>query len=414
MDPQDSSSSNINDFGTLINETVAKAVSASMSKMSKNFETTVQNMVHKSFLAHSAGDSRKRKSKDLYIQKPSDGAFLAGEVSSPRDEDEFPPRTPSQEGNSNVFSKYKSKSKHSVIAPKQIVISHISDTDEDVGDADEADDASDIWGSQSQASPAKKPKLNVSDPFFAKTVLDADGNPMFYPSLLHHPNSTEWSPSSHVDKYIASRLRVPLDKQTRAKLRSECPRPSLFSHITATPSVDESILTFFSKFVKDPCKGVDKAWSNCQDKRLDVVGPLARILDLAESAKMDEADIDPAELSLWTQRAFCRTEPQDLVRCHAARLCLHPPGQDASFSKSYGCSGRQQLQLCSSSPLAGNSAAFLLKDPTAASQPEPQSEPLHACCPPVDPLGSWPACKWYLSPDRPPMWCSGVPIHADK
>ncbi|KAJ1159923.1 hypothetical protein NDU88_000427, partial [Pleurodeles waltl] len=119
--------------------------------------TTVQNMVHKSFLAHSAGDSRKGKSKDLYIQKPSASAVLTGEASSPMDEDEFPPRPPSQEGNSNVFSKCKSKAKHSITAPKQIVISHISDTDDDVGDADEADDASDIWGSQSQASPAKKP-----------------------------------------------------------------------------------------------------------------------------------------------------------------------------------------------------------------------------------------------------------------
>ncbi|KAJ1166506.1 hypothetical protein NDU88_006906 [Pleurodeles waltl] len=221
MDRQDSSLPDTNEFGVLINEAVAKAVSASMSKMSKNFDTTVQNMVYKSFLAHSAGDSRKIKLKDLYIQKPSNGAFLTGEVSSPMAEDEFPPRPPSQEGNSKVSGKCKSKTKHSVSAPKQIVISHISDTDDDIGDADEADDVSDIWSSQSQASPAKKPKLDVSDLFFAKAVLDADGNPMFDLSLLHHPNSTEWSTSSHVGKYIASRLRVPLDKQTRAKLRSE-------------------------------------------------------------------------------------------------------------------------------------------------------------------------------------------------
>ncbi|KAJ1184457.1 hypothetical protein NDU88_001263 [Pleurodeles waltl] len=176
MDRQDSSLPDANKFGAFINEAVAKAVSASMTKMSKNFETTVQNMVYKSFLAHSAGDSRKRKLKDLYIQKPSDGAFLTGEASSPMAEDEFPPRPPSQEGNSKVFSgKCKSKTKHSVSAPKQIVISHISDTDDDIVDADEVDDVSDIWGSQSQASPTKKPKLDVSDPFFAKTVLDADG-----------------------------------------------------------------------------------------------------------------------------------------------------------------------------------------------------------------------------------------------
>ncbi|KAJ1160824.1 hypothetical protein NDU88_001317 [Pleurodeles waltl] len=150
------------EFGAFINEAVAKAVSASMTKMSNNFETTVQNMVYKSFLAHCAGDSRKKNVKDLYIQKPSDGAFLTGEASSPTAEDEFPPRPLSQEGNSKVFSgKCKSKTNHSVSAPKQIVISHISDTDDDIGDADEADDVSDIWGSQSQASPIKKPNLDV-------------------------------------------------------------------------------------------------------------------------------------------------------------------------------------------------------------------------------------------------------------
>ncbi|KAJ1187266.1 hypothetical protein NDU88_004044 [Pleurodeles waltl] len=143
-----------NKIGAFINEAVAKAVSATMTKMSRNIETTVHNMVYKSFLAHSAGDSRKRKIKDLSTQKPSDGAFLTGEVSSPLTEDEFPPRPPSQEGNAKaVYGKCQTKTKHTGSAPKQIVISHISDIDDDIGDADEADDVSGIWGSQSQASP---------------------------------------------------------------------------------------------------------------------------------------------------------------------------------------------------------------------------------------------------------------------
>ncbi|KAJ1136802.1 hypothetical protein NDU88_003216 [Pleurodeles waltl] len=39
---------------------------------------------------------------------------------------------------------------------------------------DDGDDDSDVWGSLSQASPPKKPKLDVSTPFSAKLVLDSD------------------------------------------------------------------------------------------------------------------------------------------------------------------------------------------------------------------------------------------------
>ncbi|KAJ1204872.1 hypothetical protein NDU88_000310 [Pleurodeles waltl] len=161
------------DFGAFINEAMTKAMTATMSKMSKNIESSVQNMFYKSFMAHSAGDSRKRKYKDLSRQ--NDGALLTGEVSSPMTEDEMPPGPPSQEGNvEQVPGKRKSKTKNTIPAPKQIVISHISDTDDDVGDTDDGGDDSDMWGSLSQASPPKKPKLDVSNPFSAKIVLDSD------------------------------------------------------------------------------------------------------------------------------------------------------------------------------------------------------------------------------------------------
>ncbi|KAJ1140014.1 hypothetical protein NDU88_006375 [Pleurodeles waltl] len=131
------------DFGAFIIEAMTKAMAAIMSKMSKNIESSVQNMFFKSFMAHSAGDSRKRKNKDLSRQ--NDGALLTGEVSSPMTEDEMPPGPPSQEGNSEqVSGKRKSKTKNTLAAPKQVVISHISDTDDDVGDMDDMDDDSDV------------------------------------------------------------------------------------------------------------------------------------------------------------------------------------------------------------------------------------------------------------------------------
>ncbi|KAJ1081375.1 hypothetical protein NDU88_001557 [Pleurodeles waltl] len=58
--------------------------------------------------------------------------------------------------------------------PKQIIITHVSDTDDDFGDLDEDDDESDTGGSFSQASPFKKPKLEKPTPFSAKLILDAE------------------------------------------------------------------------------------------------------------------------------------------------------------------------------------------------------------------------------------------------
>ncbi|XP_078518897.1 uncharacterized protein LOC144784082 [Lissotriton helveticus] len=128
---------------------------------------------------------------------------------------------------------------------------------------------------------------------------------MFDPSSIHHPNSTEWLPSHHVGEYILARLRLPLETEVRSRLKSECPKPALPDKITLVPSIDHPLLTFFSKFGKDPRKGVDKAWSTCQDKLLDIVGPLARIFDMAESARLEGSDLSADDISLWAQRAFC-------------------------------------------------------------------------------------------------------------
>ncbi|KAJ1084571.1 hypothetical protein NDU88_004717 [Pleurodeles waltl] len=53
------------------------------------------------------------------------------------------------------------------------------------------------------------------------------------------------------------------------------------------------MLLFFTKFGKDPKKGVDRAWSNSQNRLLDLVEPLTRIVDLAEGAKTEGTLVDP-------------------------------------------------------------------------------------------------------------------------
>ena len=123
--------------------------------------------------------------------------------------------------------------------------------------------------------------------------------------MLCHPNSTEWIQTNHVGDYILAHLRQLLEKSVRAKLRSGCPCPSLPNNITATPVIDPNMVTIFTKYGKDPKKGVDRALSKCQDRLLDISGPLTRIMDLAETAKIEHTQVDPATLSNWAQRATC-------------------------------------------------------------------------------------------------------------
>ncbi|KAJ1176494.1 hypothetical protein NDU88_001772 [Pleurodeles waltl] len=173
--------------------------------------------------------------------------------------------------------------------PSPLNITQLRDTDDDMefddGENDDTPGFDDPW-----QGPLEKRQKNYLSDFNPSslindfTVLDALGEPMFDPTLIHHPNSTEWFPSEHVAEYVSLHLRHSLDKSTRNKLRSECPRPSLPHSITSTPVIDPNMVLFFSKYGKDPKKGVDRAWSVCQDRLLDLVGPLTRILDLAEEA----------------------------------------------------------------------------------------------------------------------------------
>ncbi|KAJ1088295.1 hypothetical protein NDU88_001453 [Pleurodeles waltl] len=69
--------------------------------------------------------------------------------------------------------------------------------------------------------------------------------------------------------------------------------------------LDPSMATFLRKFAKDPKKGLDRAWRSCQDKLLDLSGPLMKILDLAIHSKEINSPLDPEVVLEWTQRAIC-------------------------------------------------------------------------------------------------------------
>ncbi|XP_078533864.1 uncharacterized protein LOC144820087 [Lissotriton helveticus] len=301
------------DLSQFINNSVETAVEASMHRVSKHMKNSLMSLMTKA-LAHSAGESRKRKLVPS-TSLSKNVSHLSREFSLHTTEDVVPPRPPTKEGFKVTVGKSKTKVQN-VEVPKKLVIDLIPDTDDD--DMGDTDDLTDLFQLVDPPSP-KKARL---DAFASQPVLDTEGNPMFDPSSIRHPNSTEWFPAPHLGDYISSKLRLPLDKSVRAKLKSECPKPSLPCHITVTPSIDQPLLTFFSKIGKDPRKGVDKAWSTCQDKLLNVVGPLARVLDMAETARLEGSDLNPEEISLWIQRSFCLLGNANAAIIHERRKGL--------------------------------------------------------------------------------------------
>ncbi|KAJ1092796.1 hypothetical protein NDU88_005906 [Pleurodeles waltl] len=111
---------------------------------------------------------------------------------------------------------------------------------------------------------------------------------MLDPDYITHPKSSEWAPSDKVTHYVAGRIRKPLEKESRSCRGAECPRPSLPNKVAPTPELDSRMSTYLQKFVKDPKKGTEWSWHACQDKLLDILGPLTKILDMAEDAKSSD------------------------------------------------------------------------------------------------------------------------------
>ncbi|KAJ1088644.1 hypothetical protein NDU88_001800 [Pleurodeles waltl] len=107
----------------------------------------------------------------------------------------------------------------------------------------------------------------------------------FEPEDIVHPRSSLWLPPPGVADYVEAHIRHGFDKDIHSRLRSECLRPDFPSKVTKTPELDPTLVTFLKKSAKDPKKGIDRAWRGCQDKLLDISGPLTKILELAFQAK---------------------------------------------------------------------------------------------------------------------------------
>ncbi|XP_044132350.1 uncharacterized protein LOC122924885 [Bufo gargarizans] len=145
-----------------------------------------------------------------------------------------------------------------------------------------------------------------------ETILDPSGQRLFDPRNIRHPRSGDWTPPDHLAKFMHLWLRKPMDKTVRNRLRSECPRPLLPDFVAQTPEFDQIMTTFMSRGGRDPRKGVEKAFHGVQDKLLDSIGPLSRILYLADDAlaRSEEFDANMVrewahDIREWAQRCFC-------------------------------------------------------------------------------------------------------------
>ncbi|KAJ1099556.1 hypothetical protein NDU88_004656 [Pleurodeles waltl] len=127
----------------------------------------------------------------------------------------------------------------------------------------------------------------------------------FEPEDSVHRRSSLWMPPPEVTDYVESHIIHGFDKDVRSRLRSECPRPDFATKVTETPELDPTLVAFWKNSSKDPKKGKERACRGCQDKLLDVSGPLTKILEVGFQAKESDEAINPDVLGGWAPGALC-------------------------------------------------------------------------------------------------------------
>ncbi|KAJ1113946.1 hypothetical protein NDU88_002186 [Pleurodeles waltl] len=157
----------------------------------------------------------------------------------------------------------------------------------------------------SQKDSPKPKKTRKSHHVSSEALTHSCRNLLLTPEDIIHPRSMEWVPSAEVAHYVQDRLCKSFEKEVRNTLFSECHQPSLLSKVADPLELDPSMATFLKMFAKDPKNGLDSAWRGCQDKLLDLSGPLTNILDLAFQSRETNTPLDTEVVSEWAQRAIC-------------------------------------------------------------------------------------------------------------
>ncbi|KAJ1093717.1 hypothetical protein NDU88_006809 [Pleurodeles waltl] len=78
--------------------------------------------------------------------------------------------------------------------------------------------------------------------------------------------------SASSSEHSSEQEDAPPRKRKKKVHHQEAPTPK----VTKTPELDPTLVTFLKKSAKDPKKGIDRAWRGCQDKLLDISGPLTK------------------------------------------------------------------------------------------------------------------------------------------
>lgn len=194
--------------------------------------------------------------------------------------------------------------------PHSTALSTLSSAETDKSKRPDPDTDTDTTStSPDEAPPKKKSKKSKNiEPDLSQSI----NTPFtFNPADIVHPRSSGWILAPEVAAYLHNNIRRSSDKEVRNRLRSECPRPDIPDKVADTPDIDASLLTFLKKFAKNPKKGIDRACRGCQDKLLDVVGPLAKILGMALDGQESGSAIDPHVPAGWTQ-SYLSTREREL------------------------------------------------------------------------------------------------------
>ncbi|KAJ1186551.1 hypothetical protein NDU88_003332 [Pleurodeles waltl] len=161
--------------------TVQQAVSTSMLQMSKKLESSFKKLsAQNSDISETVKGKKRTFSKAQAKSSADDSPQAAGP--SPRKE-------------LNTVE----------TDPSPLKVTQLRDTDDDMdyndGEYDDIQDPDDLWQGPLEKRQKMFPFDSSSSRVYDYTVLDALGEPMFDPTLIHHPNSTEWFPSDHVAEY---------------------------------------------------------------------------------------------------------------------------------------------------------------------------------------------------------------------
>ncbi|CAH2247137.1 Hypothetical predicted protein [Pelobates cultripes] len=98
-----------------------------------------------------------------------------------------------------------------------------------------------------------------------------------------------------------------------------------------TPDVDPKIAQFLGKSGWKFKRGFDYSLRHCQDKVLDVLGPVAKIFNMVESALIEGAPIDLLAIRGWIQRSICLIGKAILMKIEPKllNLAISEPGTQA-------------------------------------------------------------------------------------